>query len=267
MAPRHAIITGGSSGIGLALAEMLAAQGWRLTLIGRNRERLDAAREQLTIYPGECCATSADVTERSAIKAAISDAITRFGTPELVVTSAGIAQPGHFTDLPDELFEQAMRVNYFGTLHTLRAVMPALVAQQRGHIVMIASGAALVGIYGYSAYAPSKYAVRGLAEVLRSEIKPHGIGISVVYPPDTDTPQLAQEERIKPAETRAITATARTWSAEAVAAAILRGVRRERFVIAPGWEMGLLARIHSLIDPILQRYFDHLIARVRKGGR
>ena len=76
---------------------------------------------------------------------------------------------------------------------------------------MISSGAALVGVYGYSAYSPSKYAVRGLAEVLRGEFKPDSVNVSIVYPPDTDTPQLAQENKTNPAETFAISGNAQMW--------------------------------------------------------
>ena len=155
-----------------------------------------------------------------------------------------------------------MEINYFGTLYMVRAVLPAMRRRGGGQIVMISSGAGLVGIYGYTAYAPSKFALRGLAETLRGELKPDNIQVSIVYPPDTDTPQLAAENEIKPPETARITGNAQVLSAEAVATATLRGIDRKRFQITPGWEMTLLASLHSLIGPLLQRYFDILAAKV-----
>ena len=129
---------------------------------------------------------------------------------------------------------------------------------------MVSSGAGLIGLFGYTAYAPSKFAVRGLAESLRGELARDGIGVSIVYPPDTDTPQLIEENRHKPPETRRITAQARTWSPEDVAWVILEGVRRNRFVITPGWEMWALCRLHSLIGSLLHRRFDRLAANARE---
>lgn len=267
MNSRHAIITGGSSGIGLALAKSLAGTGWKLTLIARNPERLNEAAQILTLEQDRLLLKPADVTQVGAIEEAIQSSIREFGTPELLVTSAGIARPGHFEELDQQVFQQAMDINYFGTLNTIRAAVPAMRQSGRGHVVMISSGAALVGVYGYSAYSPSKFAVRGLAEVLRSEFKPDGIRVSIAYPPDTDTPQLAQENQTKPAETYAISGNAKTWQADDVAKVILKGIQKNRFSITPGLEMGLLGRLHSLINPLLHSYFDSLVTKVRKTNR
>jgi 3-dehydrosphinganine reductase len=131
--------------------------------------------------------------------------------------------------------------------------------------VMISSGAALLGIYGYTAYAPSKFAVRGFAEALRSELAPDGIAVSVVYPPDTDTPQFREEVRLRPEPTSRVAGTAGVLSADRVAEAILRGIRRGRFAIAPGLEMSALAVLHSVIGPMLHRFwFDPQIARAHR---
>lgn len=261
---RHAIITGGSSGIGLALAQQLADKGASLTIIGRDQRRLRSACRQLSPHCNKLLGLSADVTDPTAIRAAIDDAIRRLGTSDLLITSAGIATPGHFMDLAMDEFQRAMDTNYFGTLNAVRAVMPTMTAARGGRVIMIASGAALVGVYGYSAYAPSKYAVRGLAEVLRAELKPIGIGVSIAYPPDTYTPQYDQENLHKPAETRAISGKVAPWSPTAVAKVILKGAGRQRFVIAPGWQMEFLVRWHSLLNPLLQYYVDKLIATARR---
>lgn len=185
----------------------------------------------------------------------------------MLVASAGIVVPGIFDALPLEAFRRTMDVNYFGTLHLVRAALPTMRQEGSGRIVMIASGAALLGVYGYTSYAPSKFAVRGLAETLRSELAPDGIGVSIVYPPDTDTPQLQEELRLRPDITSRIAGNAKALSADAVADAILRGVARQRFIIAPGAAMAALALFHSLVGPLLHRFwFDPLVARAQRDA-
>ncbi len=263
--PRHALISGGSSGIGLALARRLAAAGWDLTLLARDAERLAAARQELAELggaPRHIRTASVDVADSEAVEHAVAAAIAALGPPELLVASAGIVIPGHFEALPLDAFHRTMEVNYFGTLHLVRAALPAMRQRRSGRIVMIASGAALLGIYGYTAYAPSKFAVRGLAETLRGELVPQGIGVSIVYPPDTDTPQLREDLRLRPEATSRIAGNAKILSAESVADAILHGIKRNRFVIAPGAAMTALALFHSLVGPLLHRFwFDRVIAR------
>jgi len=265
---QHAIITGGSSGIGKAVARLLAEQGVNISLIARDRHKLEQAREEIstvTVNSQQKILTfMADVAAQESISTAIQQAIATLGTPELLITSAGMAHPGYFSQIPLEIFEQTMAVNYFGTLYSIRAALPGMLERKKGRIVMISSGAGLIGIYGYSAYCPSKFALRGLAESLRGELKPQGIGVTIVYPPDTDTPQLAAENKIKPLETQKITATAKTWSAAAVAAEIVGGVAQNKFAIAPGTELTILNRFHSLLSPLLNKYFDAIINKTNK---
>jgi 3-dehydrosphinganine reductase len=265
---QHAIITGGSSGIGKATAMLLAGQGANLSIIARDRAKLEQAQaeiQQAGQGKSQVVVRSADLSERIQAEQAMAAAIEQLGAPRLLITCAGIAHPGYFRDLPIEIFERTMAVNYFGSLYCIRAVLPTMEQQRSGQIVMVSSGAGLIGIYGYTPYCPSKFALRGLAESLRGEVKRSNIGVSIVYPPDTDTPQLAEENKTKPPETKAITATASLWTAEAVAQAILTGVEKRRFAITPGLEMSVLSRFHSLMAPGLQWYFDRLVAKVSSG--
>ena len=265
---RHAIVTGGSSGIGKAVAKLLVRQGAHLSLIARDRQKLVTARRELILEAPQTTQKisilTADVADRSSISTAIETAIAQLGTPELLITSAGMAHPGYFEQIPLEVFEQTMAINYFGTLYSIKAVLPAMKRRQKGRIVLISSGAGLIGIYGYSAYSPSKFALKGLAESLRGELKPLGIGVTIIYPPDTDTPQLAAENQIKPIETQKITATAKTWSPEAVAEQIVRGIEGNKFAIAPGTELTILNRFHSLLSPALDWYFDRIVHQANK---
>ena len=263
---KHAIITGGSSGIGKATAKLLAQQGANISIIARDRTKLETARQEIKASiinaRQQILIFVADVAVRIQIERAIEKAIAHLGTPDLLITSAGIAHPGYFAEIPIEVFERTMAINYFGSLYAVKAVLPEMERAKRGNIVLVSSGAGIVGIYGYTAYCPSKFALRGLAESLRGELKPKGIGVTIVYPPDTDTPQLAAENKIKPPETKKITATAKAWKAEAVAAEIVRGVEKGRFAIAPGTELTILNRWHSAIAPLLNWYFDRIVKQV-----
>lgn len=265
---KHAIITGGSSGIGKATAILLAKQGASITIIARDRDKLEKAKSEIEATRAspqqQIICISASVAEQVQIEQAITQAVEEIGIPDLLITSAGIAHPGYFHELPLEVFEETMRINYFGTLYAIKSVLPLMIKKQQGHIVIISSGAGLIGIYGYTPYSPSKFALRGLAESLRGEIKSSGIDISIVYPPDTDTPQLAAENLTKPAETKLITGSAKTWSAEGVAKVILRGMKRKDFAITPGLEMKLLQVFHSLLAPILNWYFDGIVNKIRR---
>ncbi len=268
---KHVIITGGSSGIGKATAKRLAEQGAHISIIARTPANLETAKAELEAVrvksSQRIMAIPADVAERSQATQAIETAMAELGPPDVLITCAGTAQPGYFSELPLEIFEQTMAVNYFGTLYSIKAALPAMEKRRQGHLVLVSSGAGLIGLFGYTPYSPTKFAVRGLAESLRGELKPYGIGVSIVYPPDTDTPQLVAENRTKPPETKRITAGANLLSADQVARAIVRGLEKRTWLITPGLEMSLLARLHSLVLPGLHWYFDRLVARVQHSKR
>lgn len=260
----HALITGGSSGIGKALANKLAAQGYDVSLIARRKDVLARAAEEIRRHGKRVGCYSADVTNRTETENAVKAAIADLGAPDMIVTSAGISEPGYFAELPAENFERAMAVNYLGTLYAIRAALPSMRARKQGKVVLISSGAALMGIFGYSSYGPSKFAVRGLAETLRAELSADRIAVSIAYPPDTETPMLEEEMKIAPAETRAICALAKTWTADAVADAVLDGVRRGAFAITPGGTLTLMNRWPGMIIPLLRWYSDRLVKGVQK---
>src|SRR4051812_8921326 len=239
LAGTHVLVTGGSQGIGLETARLLVAKGARVSLIARNAERLaDAARD----VAGDTHWRSADVTDPDALTAAVDELVAARGEVDLLVTSAGGAHPGYFEQLPLDVFHAQMDLIYFGTLHAIRTVLPAMLARGRGGLVGVSSGAALVGVFGYGAYAPAKYAVRGLMETLHAEYSHRRIYSACVFPPDTLTPGSAAETRIKPPETVAVPAGIKPKPAEAVAAALVRGIGRARRLIPAEATTAALAR-------------------------
>ncbi|MFD9005067.1 SDR family oxidoreductase [Streptomyces sp. NPDC059582] len=257
----HVIVTGGSSGIGLATARLFAGRGAKVSLIARGRERLVEAAKELS-----AAARAADVADQAALTRAIAELEEEQGQPcDVLITSAGLARPGHFLELPEEVFRQMMEVDYFGTLYAIRAVAPGMVERGHGSVVAVSSAAGLIGIFGYSAYGPAKFAVRGLMESVRVELTPDGVHVGVVFPPDVDTPQLAEENQWKPEETRVVAGTIKPLTAEKVAAAIVDGIERRRFVICPDAGTRALARFGSVLLPFLNREFDRRIKVVRRS--
>lgn len=261
------MITGGSSGIGLALAHQAAAAGARVSLIARDAAKLASVQAEVQArHPGSVVAiASADVAIQADILRALADTERTHGPVDVLVTSAGVAHPGYFEEVPVEVFERTMAVNYFGTLYPLKALVPAMRQRGRGAVVLISSGAGLCGLFGYTPYSPSKFALRGLAEALRAELKDTGVHVLIVYPPDTDTPQLTEENRTKPVETKAITANAGLWSAEAVARVTLEGLAQKKFTVTPGFQLTALAWLHSLIAPLLHWSFDRAARKARNS--
>lgn len=258
------LITGGSSGIGLATACQFAQEGARVWLLASNRERLALGLQEVEACAPStdqvCGSVAADIADPDQVAAAVNRVIERAGLPDVVVNSAGVVRPGYFQDLDLAVFHDMMDVNYFGALHVIQAVAPGMMQRRSGHIVNISSGAAVLPTFGYSAYTASKYALRGLSDVLRLEMKPYGIHISVVYPPDVDTPQHAEEAPFRPPETNAAYPNA-PISPELVARAILDGVRRRRYSIIPSREMSAAARAASILGDSQFTVLDRLIGK------
>lgn len=253
---RHVVVTGGSSGIGEAVAIAAAARGASLTLLARGADRLAAVAEPLGATGVPC-----DVSDRDAVTGALATAAAERGPVDVLVCSAGITLPGRFLEAEDQTFRDMVDVDYFGTLWPVRAVAPSMVERRTGSIVGIASAAALVGVYGYTAYGAAKFAVRGLFEALRTELTPHGVHVGCAYPPDVDTPMLAEENRVKPAETKAIAGAIEPISAEQVARAILRGVDRRQPEIYADAQTRALARTVTLAPSVYRTLFDRRVRR------
>jgi 3-dehydrosphinganine reductase len=254
---RSALITGGSSGIGLACARKLAACGATVTLVARRADVLSQARASIIGQtPGAAVHTLAlDVSDAAAVGASLAGHLAAHRV-DTVFNNAGTVMPGRFLELEAHHLREMMDVNYFGAVHVCRAVLPHLVAQGGGAVLNTASMAGALGIYGYTGYAASKFALVGFSEALRAEMWPHAVQVSVCLPPDTDTPQLAFEDRYKPAETRAIAGTAKTMTADAVADAMLDGVASGRFTIVPGQEAGLLLLANRLVPGFIRWFCD-----------
>jgi 3-dehydrosphinganine reductase len=260
---KSVLITGGSSGIGLALAVRLAGEGCKVAILSRQESLLQNAVVQITkSLPAGSPAViplQADVTKRQELKSILDAYTTEHGVPDLVINSAGVSHPGTFTSLKPEIFHWMMDVNYFGTVNVLKLLVPGMKSKRSGHIVNISSMAGFLGVYGYTAYSASKFAVSGFTDALRSELKPYCIKVSIVFPPDTQTPQLEYEEKFKPFITKQVAGSAKLMSAEAVAAEIVRSVARGKYIILPGFEAKAFYALQNLIGRRIYPVIDMLV--------
>jgi 3-dehydrosphinganine reductase len=259
------LITGGSSGIGLAVAQILTANGAHVWLLARQEKKLQSALDSLRCSDGQRCGTiSADVSDWDQITAAVAQVEQEVGLPDVVINSAGVVHPGYFQELDLDVFKWMMNVNYYGTVYVCKAVAPGMIARGSGHIVNISSMAGLIGAYGYTAYGASKFAVTGFTDALRSEMKPVGIQVSIVFPPDTDTPQLEYENQYKPPETKAISGNAGIKSAEEVADEIVNQVERGRYVIMTGFESKFWYWVSRFLGSNKNLVMDWMVAQAQR---
>ena len=186
--------------------------------------------------------------------------------PDILVNCAGAAHPGYVQEMPLEIFHDMMDLDYFGTVRMVKALLPAMLKRGSGYIVNFSSGAGFLGTFGYSSYGPAKYAVRGFSDVLRLELKPLGVRVSVVFPPDTDTPGMVNENKTKPWETIAAFST-KLVSAEAVAKGILAGMKRGSYIILPGFEVSMYYRLVLLLGNAIYPVMDGVLAQARAKNK
>jgi len=263
----HAIITGGSSGIGRATAHLLARRGAHVSIVARRQDLLDetlAEMEALREHAAQrFLAVSVDVTDWEQTQQTITDLTADRYPPDILINAAGFAHPGYCEELPLEIFHTTMDVDFFGTLHPIKAVLPTMIARRSGHIVNFSSMAGFLGVFGYTAYGAAKFAVRGFSDALRQEMKPYAIHVSVIFPPDTDTPQLHYENQFKPLETRRIAGAAKALTADQVAQALVRGIERRQVYILPGSDAKLAFLLTNGLTGLFYRYFDRVIAKAR----
>ena len=240
------VITGGSSGIGLAIAEQLAAEGARLLLLARDTATLEGAAAHLrTLGAAEVATLSADVAKDGEI-ARLPAAIAALGpAADLVVNSAGIVSAGLLHEVPMEEWRRLHEINVLGVVRVLDAVLPAMLARAargegRGQIVNIASAAGLVGFSGLGAYAATKSAVVGFSESLRNELAGAGIGVTTVCPGFVKTPIAGKLKLFGRMDNERTQKFVQNWfvknnlEAATVARKTIRGAKRNQKLVVVG---------------------------------
>lgn len=263
-----AYITGGSSGIGLETAALLASQGCRLVLMARDQARLDEACRYIEEQAGQTGrqiqavpTVSMDVADNDEVREKIKAAVDRYGIPDILINSAGIGTADYFEDISYESFDAVMKINVYGTRNAVSAVLPYMKQKGSGHIVNLSSAAGLMGMFGYSLYSASKYALMGFSECLRIELKRYNIHVSVVCPPEVETPFIEEEARTLPPEARAVKTLAGLLEPGYVAKRIVKGIKKKRFLIVPGLLTKLLYFNHRMSNGHLTRIASDWVVR------
>jgi NAD(P)-dependent dehydrogenase (short-subunit alcohol dehydrogenase family) len=239
---RVAVITGGAGGIGGAMARAFAARGAKLVLADVDAEALARAEREHRARGAEVLAVQTDVTKRDQVFALADAAYDRFGAAHVLCNNAGIALLGPIDQCSAADWELTMAINFWGVLYGVQAFVPRMIAaREGGHLVNTASMAGLVGMAYFSAYNASKFAVVGLSEALHRELKPHGIGVSVLCPMIVETDLTRNSLRLR-AEAEGAAAPVPTQPAaesmkggvkqpDEVAARVVRAVERGQLYV------------------------------------
>lgn len=250
-------ITGGSSGIGLALAEVYTRSGADVVLLARDKVKLDAAVancNRLSTRVGQrVVAECLDITDFGGLQGKLDQVVARHGGPDLVILSAGVAGNSTFLDTPTAEFDSIVNINLAGSREVARALLPGMLQRGSGQLVFISSMAGLIGLHGYSAYAASKFAVTGMVQALRQELAGSGVSVHLVCPPEVDTPMIAAETLCSVPQTRFLKDLVGTLEPAVAARKIEKGIARGKAVIVPGIRAGLLVWT--------ERHFPELFAR------
>ncbi|MGQ7269757.1 SDR family oxidoreductase [Marinobacter nauticus] len=252
-------ITGGASGIGLELARSYLRSGAEVTLF--DIQPMESAVEGLAAIAGPASIRTfaMDVTKPGGVREAFASAA-ESSPPDLVIHCAGIAIAADFEAIDDDAYARVININLVGTRNVVAGVLPHLKAGSQ--LVLVASMAGLVGCYGYAAYCASKYGVVGLAEVLRIELATRGIDVSVVCPPEVETPMVEAERLNRPRQTEALKLMAGTLPLNVAVAQIRKGIDRRRFMIIPGWRARGLWFTNKLFPGYWTRTLaDYLVSR------
>jgi NAD(P)-dependent dehydrogenase (short-subunit alcohol dehydrogenase family) len=260
---RVVFITGGMSGIGHCLAGKYAAQGCDVGLFDVVADLpQQQAIERLRRNPDQRVgAWRVDVTDTEGVTAAIDQAVAQLGVPDLVINSAGVQRAAEFLELPAETFEFVVKINLFGSRNVAAAALRHM--RRGGHIAFVSSLAGLVTSYSYAAYCASKFAVVGLAGVLRVEFKPKGIAVSVICPPEISTPMVAKELETMHPVTRELKDFAGTLSVDEACDEIIARLDRREFRIIPGAKARLTYRLgRYLPDAALRGVVDSKVKKI-----
>ena len=244
------VITGASSGIGRATALAFAEAGSDVVVAARREEPLRQAAAQCEERGARALAVPTDTRDQAAVQRLADSALERFGRLDVWVNNAGVTLFGRFEESPPELWREVFEVNFFGYVHGARAAIPQFRRQGSGTLINVGSVNSRVGAPYVSAYVASKFALRGLAECLRDELRGEGIDVCTVMPASIDTPLFQHAANFMGRAAKPLRPVIRP---QRVAAAILRSAKRPRRELIVGMSGRQMVLMHELAPWLFER--------------
>jgi NAD(P)-dependent dehydrogenase (short-subunit alcohol dehydrogenase family) len=253
------LITGGSRGLGLLLAQEFARDGARVAICARDAEHLNRARDELARAGAEAVALPCDVSNRAEVEETVMSVYDRFGALDVLVNNASIIQVGPLEDMTVDDFERAMAVNFWGGLYMALAAIPLMKQKRRGRIVNITSIGGKVAVPHLMPYDCAKFAAVGFSEGLRTELRRYGIRVTTVVPGLMRTGSaLNAEFKGKAAEELAWFGAGdslmfTSMNARRAARRIVRATERGQAYVTLSWQAKLLRVAHDVFPTVTAR--------------
>ncbi len=248
-----AIVTGASSGIGRATAMALAREGADVVLAARTKSKLHEVAQEIQTLGRKALVVPTDVTNRCEVDRAVAQTLDLWGHIDILVVNAGAYVRSPVVELTVEEIERSMAVNFYGALYTVLAVQPHLLDRGCGYIVLMSSMDAKKGLPLDAPYVAAKAALAGYGQVLRQELRPKGIHVTLVFPGRVDTPLL---------DTLEVPWVSAKIAPETVATAIVKAIQRRKVeVIIP-----FQARLLRWVDAFSPRLGDWFVRVLRLEG-
>jgi NADP-dependent 3-hydroxy acid dehydrogenase YdfG len=250
---KTAIVTGASSGIGKATAEALARQGVRVALAARRQAELEALAQNIDLEGGQAVPFVVDVTSQSQVAQMVKQVVDKWGRIDILVLNAGQYIRSQAIQVHLSLLEKSMAVNFYGGVYAILAALPHMIERGQGHIILVSTMDARRGLPLDAPYVAGKSALKGFVEVLRQEVREHGIAVTTIFPGRVDTPMIedVQFHRISA-----------KISAEAVARDILKATKNRRAEIIIPFHARFL-EYANILSPELT---DRIVKRLKLEG-
>ncbi|MFX0104716.1 MAG: SDR family NAD(P)-dependent oxidoreductase [Candidatus Hodarchaeota archaeon] len=265
---KWALICGGSKGIGKAVAKEIIQLGGNVCIVARNLETLNRAAKEIDELKADqnqiVELISCNTTNMDKLKPLLTEFINKYGVPDYLLNFVGISYPDYIEKLTLDDFKNHMNINFYGQLNSILILLPYFTKSKKGHIINTSSVSGYIGQMGYSAYTPAKFAIMGLSESLRHELKPYNICVSVLCPPDTETTGLQKELETRPEELNIIS---ESWggllSPEDVAEKYIKDLLKKEFYIMPG-SAKFLWRLMRIFPKLVHKLSDRDLKKARK---
>ncbi|MES0488778.1 MAG: SDR family NAD(P)-dependent oxidoreductase [Leptospirales bacterium] len=264
LANKNFVITGGSKGIGKAIAMDLARLGANIALLARKKNDLQTAQKEIKkMYPNvKVSIFPTDISVHNQVKKTAKALKKEMGELDGLINNAGISYSETFENQPVKAFADTSAIKYLGNIYMTRECLPFI--KNGGYISYTASVLAYMGLYGYTSYVGPNYAILGFAESLAQEVMERNIHVCVLCPPDTETPGYEKENKTKPYETMKISETAKLMSPEGVAKKFLIKMFKGKFFITVNFESIMLYRLSRLLPGFFRWYLKYTIRAIQK---